>query len=316
MNASASELPQAFRHEALLYHDETSFLDGTIPFLRDGVAAGEPIFVLESIQNIGLLRTELGGDAASVRFADMAEVGANPARIIPAWREFVEQHPGRRMRGIGEPIWEGRRAAELVECQRHESLLNVAFDSDVEMWLLCPYDTNRLNPEVVAEARRSHPFIVEGSSRNQSADYRNDSPAAISLDAPLPEPPLGRSELVIEAGALTTFRTLVTAAATGAGIDQARVANVVMAANEVATNSLRHGGGKGILRVWRDDGALIVEIRDHGRFDRPLVDRERPPADAGAPRGLWLANQLCDLVQIRSDSVGTVVRLHMRCAVV
>ena len=29
-------------------------------------------------------------------------------------------------------------------------------------------------------------------------------------------------------------------------------------------------------------------------------------------RGLWLANQLCNLVQIRSSPEGTTVRLHMR----
>jgi hypothetical protein len=46
-------------------------------------------------------------------------------------------------------------------------------------------------------------------------------------------------------------------------------------------------------------------------FDKPLADRERPLPDLSAPRGLWLANQLCDLVQIRSLPEGTVVRLHM-----
>lgn len=312
MSAPSSHTGQPFRHEALLYGDESSFLEGTIPFIRDGLAAGEPVLVVESVKNIGLLRAQLGGDADSVRFADMTEVGANPARIIPAWLEFAAQHRGERLRGIGEPIWRGRRGAELVECQRHESLLNVA-GSGVDLWLLCPYDTSGLDEEVIAEARRSHPFIVEGSRTSRSADYRDDAPAATSLDAPLSEAPISCQELLIEPGSLAMFRTLVTAAATGAGLDRARTANVVMAANEVATNSLKHGGGKGVLRVWRDDGALIFEVRDVGHFDRPLVDRERPATDPAAPRGLWLANQLCDLVQIRSNSMGTVVRLHMRC---
>lgn len=105
----------------------------------------------------------------------------------------------------------------------------------------------------------------------------------------------------------------MTAAATGSGLDQTRVAPVVWATNEVATNSLQHGGGKGIQGVWRADGALIIEIRDDGRFDRPLADRELPATSAAASRGRWLANQLCDLVQIRSNSPGTLVRLHMWC---
>jgi anti-sigma regulatory factor (Ser/Thr protein kinase) len=313
MSATALEIHKPFRHEALLYGDQASFLEGTIPFLRDGVAAGEPILVVETIDKIELLRAELGRDADHVPFADMAEVGANPGRIIPVWREFADRHPGERLRGIGEPIWKGRLGAVLIECQRHESLLNVAFDSGVEMRLLCPYDCKALDPEVIAEARRSHPFVVEGSRVDQSADYRNHGRAATLPDAPLPEPPIGCREVVIEPGTLGLLRTLVTAAATGAGLDQARIRDVVVAANEVATNSLRHGGGKGLLRAWRDNGALIVEIRDDGCFDRPLVDRQRPTADAAASRGLWLANQLCDLVQIRSNSHGTLVRLHMWC---
>ena len=44
-----------------------------------------------------------------------------------------------------------------------------------------------------------------------------------------------------------------------------------------ATNSLRHGGGRGTLRIWRDTGALV--------------------------------NQLCDLVQLRSSDEGTTIRI-------
>jgi len=66
----------------------------------------------------------------------------NPARIIPAWRRFLDRQGGdrRSVRGIGEPIWSGREEQELTECQRHESLLNVAFDHGQAWRLLCPYD--------------------------------------------------------------------------------------------------------------------------------------------------------------------------------
>ena len=64
--------------------------------------------------------------------------------------------------------------------------------------------------------------------------------------------------------------------------------------------------------MWQEDSSLVCEVRDKGRFDKPLADRERPASSASAPRGLWLANQLCDLVQIRTLPDGTVVRLHMR----
>lgn len=70
----------------------------------------------------------------------------------------------------------------------------------------------------------------------------------------------------------------------------------------------------GLLRAALGAVADAVEFADVLGFDRPLVDRERPGKEAAGPRGLWLANQLCDLVQIGSLPSGTAVRLHMRRA--
>ena len=67
---------------------------------------------------------------------------------------------GRRLRGIGEPIWADRSPDELVECQRHEALLNLAFADAGDFWLLCPYDVDALDPDVIAEAHHSHPAVV------------------------------------------------------------------------------------------------------------------------------------------------------------
>ena len=97
----------------------------------------------------------------------MREVGANPARLIPAWQQYIDARSasGRSVRGLGEPVWAGRSEAELVECQRHESLLNLAF-ADVEgISMLCPYDTAALGDDVVAAAHRSHSAIVECGAR-------------------------------------------------------------------------------------------------------------------------------------------------------
>jgi hypothetical protein len=56
---------------------------------------------------------------------------------------------------------------------------------------------------------------------------------------------------------------------------------------------------------------MVCEVRDSGRFDSPLAGRERPRGDQVGGWGLWLANQLCELVQVRSFPDGTVVRLHV-----
>jgi anti-sigma regulatory factor (Ser/Thr protein kinase) len=305
-----------FRHEALLYANLDQFVASTVPFIRDGVRAGEPVLVVESRAKIEMLREALGPDADAVMFADMAGVGANPARIIPAWQDFVTRNEGAtRLRGIGEPIWKERTPDELIECQRHESLLNVAFGGGRAWWLLCPYDTEKLDAEVIAEARRSHEFVNEGSRAQLSDSFRGLEASGAPFDIPLPQrgTPLGR--LTFGPNDLASLRNLVAHHADAAGLGAMRAAEFVVAANEVATNSIKHGGGRGTLAIWQEATALVCEIGDRGRFGKALADRERPSESVSAPRGLWLANQLCDLVQIRTMPDGTVIRLHMRRSV-
>ena len=303
-----------FRHEALLYSGWPEFLEGTVPFIRDGVRAGEPVLVVESLDKIAQLKTVLGAEADAVTFADMAGVGANPARIIPAWQDFVSKHDasGKRLRGIGEPIWKERSADELIECQRHESLLNVAFGNGQPWWLLCPYDIEKLDAKVIDEARRSHEFVSERSHAWRSELFRGLEASGAPFDAPLPERGTAIGQVAFRLADLPTVRRLVTHNADAVGLGAGRSAELVAAVNEVATNSISHGRGGGDFRIWREPDALVCEIRDKGRFDKALGDRERPSPEVSAPRGLWLANQLCDLVQIRTLPDATVVRLHMR----
>jgi anti-sigma regulatory factor (Ser/Thr protein kinase) len=304
-----------FRHEALLYAGRDEFLDGTASFIEQGVAANEPVFVVVSGEKIELLRDRLDGQAARVRFADMGDVGTNPARIIPAWGEFVDENAGRgSFRGIGEPIWAGRTAAELVECQRHESLLNLAFAGTPAFRLLCPYDTDALCPDVIEEARRSHPIVVQGDAEWESADYRGLEAVAAPFDVALPDPPPDAEELSFAAHDLHAVRDFVRRKAQEAGLGTARAGDLILAVGEVAANSVRHGGGEGMLRVWTETDAIVCDVRDRGFIESPLVGRERPTVDWDSGRGLWLANLLCELLQIRSSEWGTVVRLHVRLA--
>ena len=119
---------RTYRHECWLYRGDTEFVDMMVPFIADGLAREQPIMVAVPQPRLHALRDALGDDAAGVAWADMAGLGANPARIIPAWQEFLDKHRGDRrpVRGIGQPIWPGRGEAELVEAQIHEALLNLA----------------------------------------------------------------------------------------------------------------------------------------------------------------------------------------------
>jgi anti-sigma regulatory factor (Ser/Thr protein kinase) len=95
------------------------------------------------------------------------------------------------------------------------------------------------------------------------------------------------------------------------GLDENSTDDLVLCVDEMVSNSLLHGGGSGVLRMWREPTEVLCEISDAGSITDPLVGRENPAVDRLGGRGLWLANQLCDLVQVRSGGSGTVVRLHV-----
>jgi len=301
-----------FCHEAFLYGTREEFLHGTAGFIRNGLALGEPSLVVVDDWKIAMLRDELGTDAEHVQFADMAQVGANPARIIQAWKEFVSQRaPGSPVRGIGEPVGPDRSPAQLVECQRHESLLNLAFEDTPAFWLMCPYDTEALPLDVVHEAVATHPVVSYRDIREGSALYGGIAAATAPFREPLPEPAPPPKEFYFEAATLAALRQYVQLRAADVGLPARRTEDLLLAVNEVATNSLRHADGWGVIRVWEEPHALICEVRDAGVFDAPLAGRERPVPEQIGGFGLWLSNQVCDLVQIRSLVDGTVVRLHM-----
>jgi anti-sigma regulatory factor (Ser/Thr protein kinase) len=311
-----SDRSAVFCHEALFYGGDEEFLAGTLPFINEATATGEPILIAVSDAKISLLEANLNGRPGTVRFEDITQIGRNPARILPLWHQFVGDHAiaGRPVRGIGEPVLTGRSPAELIECEHNESLLNLAF-ADAPKWrLMCPYDTEAVDAAVIEAAERSHPFIVDDGLVRPNDAYLAPDQGPGPLDDPLPEPSQEPEEMSFALDSLNELRSFAYEQARSADLDAERAANLVLAISEVATNSVRHGGGRGTARVWREADALVCDVTDGGRIESPLVGRSRPAPTEVEGRGLWLVNQLCDLVQIRSSASGSVVRLHIRRA--
>ena len=290
-------MDDGFRHEALFYGDDDEYLEGTIPYLRDGLEAGEATMVAVGPRKAEILAAELGDDAELVCFADMHGLGRNPARIIPFWREFLDRDGGQApVRGIGEPVWPQRTAAEVDECQRHEVLLDHAFGHGRAWSLICPYDSSSLADDVLEFASCSH-----DEPRLPPRPFAGELAAM----------PAGAERMEFALADLHAVRALVAAQAGAAGLPPRRAEALITAAGELAANSVRHGGGAGLLGVWVADGRLVVEMEDTGAIGEPLAGRVRPDVAQLSGRGLWLANQLCDLMQIRSGSGGTRIRLQM-----
>lgn len=305
----------AYRHEALLYRSPEDYLARAVPFVSEALQEDLPVMVAVIESHWMPLREALGGDASRVHHVDMARLGHNPGRILPAWRDFVSEHAavGRPLRGIGEPIWAGRRAAEISECQIHEAMLNEAFPPDTELWLLCPYDVTALGRAVLDEARRSHPCVsgVPAEVPTQPRVPRYAGPGhSRSLSArPLPEPTVHPRTMAFGRGDISAVRGLVHRQGLEAGLHPGRVDDLTLAVSELAANSVDHGGGHGRVRVWREPGALVVEVADDGRLGDPLAGRRTPAPSQERGRGVWIVNQLTDLLQLRSTPAGTVARV-------
>jgi anti-sigma regulatory factor (Ser/Thr protein kinase) len=212
---------------------------------------------------------------------------------------------------VGEPIWKGRSDDELVECSRHESLLNLAFADAAGFRLLCPYDTASLAAVVLDEARCNHPHVGRPGESGTSEAYRPDVPPW--LDSPLPGIPPDAHVRTFGSDELGEIRRLAAEIATTAGVAPERIDDLVIAVSEVVTNTVLHGGGTGQIALWHDGDRYLCDVRDRGRISDPLAGRVRPSIDRPGGRGLWIMNQLCDLVQVRATPDGQAIRLHLAC---
>jgi hypothetical protein len=307
---SPTRAQQSYRHEAFLWHDAVDFTASMVPFLEEGLDVGEPMMVAVIPEHMRWLQDALGHRAQQIEFVDMSELGRNPARIIPAWQQFLDSHSGkgRPVRGIGEPIWPGRRPEELLECQLHEALLNVAVDPELPFWLICPYDAEELSPAVVEEAYRSHPVIVEAGSYQGSARYLGrahvDSMFSSELSE-LAEPVRTAHFTTQDVGRLTPYLKLEFYVA---GLAEERAADLAEVVHRLAVSSIHRGSSGGTVRLWNQPDAVVGEVVDDTVVEDLLLGRRVPfEEDHDA---LWVANQLCDLVQLRSTDAGTAVRVH------
>ncbi|MFF4355595.1 anti-sigma factor RsbA family regulatory protein [Streptomyces sp. NPDC001604] len=301
-----------FVHPALLYGDEDEYLAGTVPFVRDALAAGEPVAVAVPGERLRLIRDALGEDAATVRFLDMRQAGRNPGRIIPAvLRAFADAQPtGTRVSIIGEPIWAGRTPSEYPACVQHEALINAAFRGR-SATILCPYDIQRLAPQVVADAYATHPTLVRGGSGRQE-DSRAYAPGDVvaRYNEPLPPVPAVPPSLSFrfDTDSLSEARHRAVDEAVRLGLASPRVQDLALATAELVTNSVVHGGGSGALGVWAEDRYVVCEVRDKGHLSDPLAGRRPVPRGRPGGRGLLMVNLVADLVRVHTGPDGTTVR--------
>ena len=301
---------ESLSHYAYFYDDERDYLSYLSAFALAGLRTAEPVFVAVPGRKAALLRERLGGESPLLRYGAIAETGRNPARLIPELRAFVDEHRGQRVRYVSEAIWPGRSAAELCEATRHEALMNLAFASAAAT-IVCPYDVGGLAPSVVGGAQRTHPAVLRDGRTQSAAGYAGRGVIPVECEDPLPAPPADAQVIAYETS-LRQVRDLVARHCAALRMADERITNLVIAAGEITANTLRHTRAGGTFWVWHTGKEIICQAQDQGWIADPLAGRQRrSPEDSG--HGLWVVNQVCDLVEIRtSQAAGTIIRLHIR----
>jgi anti-sigma regulatory factor (Ser/Thr protein kinase) len=300
-----------FTHAAVLYSGTAEYLSMAGDLARQAAAAGAPLHVAVPGDRLDLVREALRFVPVEAVPVDMADLGRNPARVIPAVLSLAAEDPGEHLYCLWEPAWPGRSAAELREVARHETLCNLAF-GDQPMTIVCFYDSTALGHEVVGHAECSHPLVVVDGQPRGSLAYHGAGLFPPGCDDPL-TPPAADAEVIEVDGHLDAARSFCARHARAAGLDPARITDFVIAISELAANAHRHGGGAFMIRAWCADGELLCQVEDRGYIADPLAaSQPQPSSDGTGGYGLWLINTICDLVERRTRPVGTTTRLHMR----
>jgi anti-sigma regulatory factor (Ser/Thr protein kinase) len=308
-------VPAASRllHDALFFSSPDELATATVPFVQEGLAAGDVVVVTASPATADVVRTAVDDDRVRVLPRDAAYGRRTPAAVT-AFRRLTDELAAtgaRRVRVLGE-IDFGRTEREQLEWQRYEAVLNDAL-ADRPLWGLCLFDTTRLPEPVLVSVARTHPTVVTGRSRTPNPRFVD--PAAYLRGLPVPEEPLqsGVPRLAVDDVAdPIALRHALAAELASVGGPREVVEDFLLAVDETTSNAVRHGAPPVGLRLWTSADRVVCTVTDHGPgLDDPFAGYG-PAHGQDLSRGgmgVWLARQLCDHVDISSGPDGVTVRL-------
>jgi anti-sigma regulatory factor (Ser/Thr protein kinase) len=306
-----------YTHDALFFDSPRRLTDVAVPFLLEGLAAGEAAVVATSSGTANLLREAVDGDPR-VHVIERGDVyRARTPTAITTFRRLAEQHAAdgvKRVRVVGEVDF-GPTERDWLEWQRYESVINDAL-AEWPLWGLCVFDTQRLPAPLIESALRTHSTLVTDGDRAPNPDFAD--PADYLRSLPVPVEPLEDTAPRLAAPDVSDFiglRHAVAAELDRAPAPRDAVEDFLLAVDEMTSNAMRHGGPPVSLRLWVADDRIVCTISDHGPgWDDPFAGYGPAHGEdlSRGGMGLWLARQLCDHVDISSDGAGARVRLTLR----
>jgi anti-sigma regulatory factor (Ser/Thr protein kinase) len=296
------------RHNALVYASPDEYLARAVPFLQEGLAAGEGAIVAHTKAGLAMVREALGPSAAQVTFVDVSAAYTRPARTLAAYHKVYAQQLRRTpaLRAVAD-VQFGPDPREWELWTGYEAVFNRSF-GHLPAWVLCSYDASGTPDPIIDAVWRTHPEVVNGTAWATSDRY-DDPDALLRRLTPAPEPVPELSSLGYARDA-EQLREQLAPVLSAAGLGDARTLDMLLAVTELATNAVRHGGGIQDVRLGHVHGRVVCEILDAGSgFDDPAAGYLAPRAGIG--RGLWVARQLSWRLEFFSSPRGFTARLWM-----
>ncbi|HTI21548.1 MAG TPA: MEDS domain-containing protein [Kutzneria sp.] len=300
-------MTSGLQHQGCLYGSDAEFVAMAVPFVRAGLARGEPVLVATTSANLELLREAMGEEADDLDYAEAAYFGRRPPQRAAAIHRYWAQHGGSVVRVIAEPVWTGRSRREVDAWHRMEAGVNVVL-ADADIRLICPYDTRIVEPGIVDDARRTHPEIVTGGATRPSAEFM--APADFARAHPSTDTMALAGDYYRFDGDLGAVRRYVLDTATPLLPDEDAVATFGIAVGESITYLLRNGITRVSVWVRPSAGRVVCTLRgDRPLPAHPFVGFRPPGQELTDGDGLWLTNQICEWLDVSSDAAGCTVEL-------
>jgi len=177
------------RHEAFVYSSMDEFAEGTLPFIRQGLALGDRLLVVLREAGRSALQGALGADTADIEFADAFGWYQSPEHAFQRYSRYLDEHLGgtARVRVVAEVIWpESSAPADVAQWKRYEAGISPALAS-VPVSFICAYNTEELPREIITDARRTHPVMRTAGGARPSAHYVEPAAFVRELEADVPE---------------------------------------------------------------------------------------------------------------------------------
>ena len=326
---------RGYLHEAVLYDSDEEFLGVVVPFLQEGVAAGDPCLVALGASTTRLVRAAVGDTTGLTFLGDRYD---RPASVIRSNRDLFAAHvaDGASLIRVASEVPHPGVGAPWDGWARYEAAINRAY-AEFPLWGLCAYDTRITPGSVLDDVARTHPHLTTADGHQVNPRYQDPaefltgrppcrgdpveaaSPPVIDLIDPTPAAArdavhtasMIRPDTVRpDPAAPSTIHVEAPQPPAPPQPDPTDVEHLVFAVSEAVTNAVTHGRPLVRFRLWTAPDRIVATVTDRGNGPADPFAGLLPVTDTcSAGLGLWLTHQLCSHVTLDTTDDGFTIRL-------